>query len=63
MNKVYLKADGRLFINDCEIEDVKSVSVKTDWMGSTIFVELKGDYKSDYTSEIKEHSLNECSKE
>lgn len=63
MNKVYLNADGCLFINGHEIKDVKSVSTKTDWMGSNIIVELKGDYKSDYISEKKEHSLNECSKE
>lgn len=63
MNKVYLNEKGELFVNGHEIKNVKSVSSKTSWTGTSIIIEFNGDYKSEYISEIKEHSLDECSKE
>jgi len=63
MNKVYLNEQGQLFVNGHKIKNVKSVSSKTDWIGTSIIIELKGDYKSDFQSKVKEHSLDECSKE
>lgn len=59
MNKVYLDKNGNLFINEHEIKNVKSVSSKTNWSGTSVVIEFEGDYKSDYISKIKEHSLNE----
>lgn len=63
MNKVYLDEDGNLFIDDHEIKNVESVSSETNWMGTSIVIRFKGDYKSDYISKTKEHPLGECSKE
>lgn len=62
MNKVYLDKKGNLFIDNHEIQNVKSVSVKTDWTGTNIIIEFKANYKSDFLSDVKEHSLTECSK-
>lgn len=63
MNEVYLNENGHLFIDGHRIYSVKEVSVKTDWMGTNIVIQFKGSYKSDFVSEAKEHSIDECSKE
>lgn len=62
MNKVYLNAEGKVFVNDVEVENVKSVSTKTDYFGSSVILELNADYKCDYQSKVKVHSLDEHTK-
>lgn len=63
MDKVYLSENGKLFINGHEVKNVYSVSSETDFTGTKIVIKLHGDYKSDFISKTKEHSLNERSKE
>lgn len=63
MNKVYLDKDGKLFVNGTEIKRVMSISTKTTWTGSEISISFEGDYKSDFQSDVKTHSLDECVKE
>lgn len=62
MNKVYLNAEGKVFVNDVEIESVKSVSTKTDYFGSSVILEFNADYKCDYQGKVKAHSLDECTR-
>lgn len=59
MNEVYLDAKGKVFINGNEIKGVSSISVKTDYFGSKIAIELEGNYKCDFISKTKKHSLGE----
>lgn len=63
MNKVILDSEGRVFINGHELKNVESISSETNWAGTSIVIKFEGDYKSDYISKAKEHSLNERSKE
>lgn len=60
MNKVYLDKDGNVFINGVKTKMVSSISVKTDYLGTTIVLEMQGEYKCDYKSKRKTHSLGEC---
>ena len=62
MNKVYLSAEGKVFVNDVEVEDVKSVSTKTDYCGHSVILEFDADYKCDYQDKVKVPSLNERTK-
>ncbi|MCI9523556.1 MAG: hypothetical protein HFF01_00705 [Erysipelotrichaceae bacterium] len=62
MNKVYLNADGKVFVNDVEVEHVKSISSKSDYFGHSVILEFDADYKCDYRSKVKAHSLDECTK-
>lgn len=59
MNQVYLDKDGRVFVNGNEIRDVSSISTKTTWTGSEISISFEGDYKCDFQSNVKTHSLND----
>ena len=63
MNKVYLDKDGKLFVNGNLVEDVYEISTRTNHLGCEVQISLKADYKSDFISDIKKHSINECSKE
>lgn len=63
MNEIYLDAKGRVFINGNEIKNVSSISTKTTWTGTEIIIELEGNYKCDFVSKLKTHSLGECVKE
>lgn len=62
MNKIYLDKDGKVLLNGNEIKDVVSVSTKSDWLGTKVIIELDGDFKSDYQSKEKAHSLVERAK-
>lgn len=59
MNKVYLNTEGKVFVNDVEVEHVYSVSTKTGYLGSSVILEFDADYKSDYRNEVKVHPLDE----
>ena len=59
MNKVYLDKDGNVFINGVKTEMVSSVSAKTNYLGTAIVLEMQGEYKCDYESKRKTHSLGE----
>lgn len=63
MNKVYLNSEGKVFVNDVEVESVRSVSTKTDYFGHTIILEFDADYKCDYQNKEKVRSLDERIKE
>lgn len=63
MNEVYLSEKGQLFIDGHKINNVREVSMKTNWTGTTITIEFKGKYKSEFINKVKEHSLDECFKE
>lgn len=58
MNKVYLDKDGRVFLNGNEVKNVPSITMKTDWAGTTITIELSGEFKSDYCSDVKQHFMD-----
>lgn len=62
MNKVYLDKEGKLFINGNLVEDVYEVSTTTNHLGCEVKISLKADYKSDFISDMKKHSIDECSK-
>lgn len=59
MNKVFLDKNGKVFVNGNEITDVSSISVKTEWSGTNVVLEFKGDYKSDFRFNVKTHMLDE----
>lgn len=63
MNKVFLDKNGKVFVNGNEITDVSSISINTTWTGSEIKISFNGDYKSEFISDVKTHSLDECVKE
>lgn len=63
MNKVFLDKNGKVFVNGNEITDVSSISVKTEWSGTNVVLEFKGDYKSDFRLDVKTHVLDEASDE
>lgn len=63
MNKVYLDKDGKLYINDHLIESVSEVSTRTTYLGTDVSISFKADYKSDFISDVKKHSIDECSRE
>lgn len=63
MNKVYLDKNGKLFVNGHEIKGVMSVSSETDCLGTQIVLKFEGDYKCDFISSRKGHSLSERPKE
>lgn len=62
-NKVYLNAMGRLFIDGHEIMNVKEVSTKTDFMGTSVIIRFSADYENHFKGNEKEHSIYECPKE
>ena len=59
MNKIYIDKDGRVFVNGNEINSVLSISTKTSHLGTSIVLELDGDYKSDYQNERKVRPLDD----
>lgn len=61
MNKVYLSKEGKVYLNDHEITDVASISVKAEWSGSNVVLEFSGDYKSDFRFDVRTHMLDEPS--
>lgn len=63
MNKVYLDKNGKLFVNGHEIKRVMSVSSETDYLGTQIVLKFEGDYKCDFISSAKRHSVSERPKE
>lgn len=63
INKVFLDKKGKVFVNGNEITDVSSISINTTWTGSEINISFNGDYKSEFISDVKTHSLDECVKE
>lgn len=63
MNKVYLDENGNIFINGQKIENVISISTKTDFNGTSIVLEFSGEYESNFFHKSKAHSLNESAKE
>lgn len=63
INKVFLDKNGKVFVNGNEITDVSSISINTTWTGSEINISFNGDYKSEFISDVKTHSLDECVKE
>lgn len=63
MNKVILDKDGKVFVNDVEIEHVESIATKTSFVGTRIVLEFDGDFKSNYSQpKRKAHPLDECAK-
>lgn len=63
MNKVYLDKNGKLFVNGHEIKGVMSVSSETNYLGTQIVLKFEGDYKCDFISSAKRHSVSERPKE
>lgn len=51
MNKVFLNKEGKLFINGYEIEEVREISVKTNYSGTNIVVVFNGEYQSEFNEE------------